>query len=124
MISEGYAEEGTQTDLDEFRKNIEEEKKAKINQLIEKQAEELKAKQEAEANQIKTKSGCGCGQKHEGETICPKCEKKKEELSSLKKSELQDLAKENNFPEEEWKSLNKEPLIEYIAPKLVNLENK
>ena len=86
--------------------------------------DELKAKQEAEANQIKTKSGCGCGQKHEGETICPKCEKKKEELSSLKKSELQDLAKENNFPEEEWKSLNKEPLIEYIAPKLVNLENK
>ena len=125
MISEGYAEEGTQTDLDEFRKSIEDAKKQSLAEFEAKQTEELKAKQEAEANVIKTTdSDCGCGQKHEGEGECEECANKKEELSLLKKSELQELAKENNFPEEEWKSLNKEPLIEYIGPKLVNLESK
>jgi len=125
MISEGYAEEGTQTDLGEFRKSIEDAKKDSLAEFEAKQAEELKAKQEAEANTIKTKdSDCGCGQNHEGEGKCEKCEAKEKELSSLTKTEIQKIAKENNFPEEEWKSLNKEPLIEYVAPKLVSLENK
>ena len=66
MISEGYAEEGTKTDLDEFRKSIEDAKKDSLAEFEAKQAEELKAKQEAEANTIKTKdSDCGCGQNHD-----------------------------------------------------------
>lgn len=39
------------------------------------------------------------------------------DFSKLKKAELHKVATENNYPEEEWKSLNIEPLREYISAK-------
>ena len=40
------------------------------------------------------------------------------DLSTLKKDELTELAKEAELPEEEWKTLKKDELINYLTSKL------
>jgi len=77
MIDEGFAKESNQTDLDNFRKSLQDATQAKLVELQTKEAETLKAKQEAAT--IKTKEeDCGCGDtpKEEGEEECEECKKK------------------------------------------------
>jgi len=119
MIDQGFAKESNQTELDNFRKSLQDATKTKLANIQAKQAEQIKAKKDQEAASIKTKEeDCGCGDKvkKEDSGACEDCERKKE-LSSLKKDEIIVLVEKLGLPEEEYNSLNKDPLIEYLISK-------
>jgi len=79
MIDQGFANESNQTELDNFRKSLQDATKTKLANIQAQQAEQIKAKQDQEAAVIKTKDeDCGCGDKvkKEGEEECEDCKKK------------------------------------------------
>jgi hypothetical protein len=114
MVSEGFAIESTQ---EAFNKKVEALQEADKQKAIE--LEKINAKYEKERVKsltVKTKKDCGCGDKvkEEGEE-CEECRKK--ELSAMTKGEITALIEKLELPEEEYKSLNKDLLIDYLISK-------